>query len=147
VPTIDPTVLALLSIFGGVILTIIAGALGALIQHQREHSKWLRDQRLRVYTEFLAAHDGLIRINDSGSDPGTEQKVIRSVGAVQLVGPEDVSAAAVAHSQVMMGMVGAAIQRRQQRKGDTAATNDEVQAATVTRGEFMRLARQQVQQR
>ena len=144
-PPIDPTVLALLSIFGGVVLTITAGAIGALIQHRREHGKWLRDQRLRVYTEFLAAHDGLIRINDSGSEPGTEQRLIRSVGAVQLVGPDDVSAAAIKHSEVMMGMVGAAIQRRAQRKASAAATDAEVQAATVTRGEFMRLARQYVQ--
>lgn len=145
-PPLDPTILALLSIFGGVLLTIIAGGVGALIQHRREHSKWLRDQRLRTYTEFLAAHDGLIRINDPGSDAGTEQRVIRSVGAVQLVGPDDLSAAAVQHNLVMLRMVGAAIARRADPGGATnAATSEEANAAAESRGEFMRLARRYVQ--
>lgn len=42
---IDPTLLALLSIFGGATLTVIAGFFGAWIQSRREHSKWLREQR------------------------------------------------------------------------------------------------------
>lgn len=49
---IDPTALALLSIFGGVILTVIAGFIGAWIQGRREHAKWLRDQRMAA---FIAA--------------------------------------------------------------------------------------------
>lgn len=146
VPPLDPTLLALLSIFGGVALTIIAGAIGALIQHRREHSKWLRDQRLRVYTEFLAAHDGLVRINERGSGTG-EQIVIKSVGAVQLVGPADVAEAAVKHNQVMLGMLSTALARRAEGKADAEVTSEEVSAAAATRGKFMHLAQAHIQQR
>lgn len=90
---IDPTVLALLSIFGGVALTIIAGAVGALIQHRREHSKWLRDHRLRVYTEHLAATDNFLRAahkGDVSEESAVASDAIRALSALQLVGPNDV---------------------------------------------------------
>lgn len=47
---IDPTLLAVLSIFGGVALTALAGLLGAWIQSRREHEKWLREKRLEAFT-------------------------------------------------------------------------------------------------
>jgi|GEM_PF-3179177 len=97
VEPIDPTILALLSIFGGVAVTIIAGAIGALIQHRREHSKWLRDQRLRVYSEHLAATDDFLRAAQNG-DPAEAQVLaaasIRALSALQLVGTKDVYDAA-----------------------------------------------------
>lgn len=92
-PPLDPTILALLSIFGGVLLTIIAGGIGALIQHRREHSKWLRDQRLRVYTEHMAATADYLRAAKNGdvSEVSTVSSAsIRALTALQLVGPQDV---------------------------------------------------------
>lgn len=50
--TIDPTLLALIPI-GTVILTIIAGLVGAWIQGRREHKRWLREERLAAYVSFL----------------------------------------------------------------------------------------------
>lgn len=97
VPPLDPTALALLSIFGGVLLTIVAGGIGALIQRSHEHTKWLRDQRLRVYSEHLAATDDFLRAAQNG-DPAEAQVVaatsIRALAALQLVGPERVYDAA-----------------------------------------------------
>lgn len=56
----DPTLLALLSIFGGAALTVIAGFIGAWIQGRREHKKWLREQRLNAYLQALAFVRGII---------------------------------------------------------------------------------------
>lgn len=46
----DPTLLALLSIFGGAALTVAAGFVGAGIQARREHARWLRERRFDAYT-------------------------------------------------------------------------------------------------
>lgn len=47
----DPTLLAILSIFGGAALTTVAGFIGAGIQSRREHEKWLREKRLEAFVE------------------------------------------------------------------------------------------------
>lgn len=110
VVALDPTLLALLSIFGGVALTIIAGAIGALIQHRREHTKWLRDQRLRVYSDHLAATDDFLRAAQNG-DPAEAQVVaaasIRALSALQLVGPADLYDAANEFQAAMKASVSA----------------------------------------
>lgn len=51
--TIDPTALAILSIFGGAALTAFAGLIGASINARREHSRWVREQRISVYERAL----------------------------------------------------------------------------------------------
>ncbi|WP_442576346.1 hypothetical protein ACSBPH_04175 [Microbacterium sp. F51-2R] len=56
-PSLDPTLLALLSIFGGAALTIIAGFVGAWIQSRREHQKWLREQRYLAYLDYIKKKD------------------------------------------------------------------------------------------
>jgi hypothetical protein len=48
-PAMDPTLLAVLSIFGGVAVTAGAGLFGAWIQSRREHRKWLRERRIHTY--------------------------------------------------------------------------------------------------
>ena len=54
---LDPTLLALLSIFGGAALTVAAGFIGAWIQSRREHDKWLREQRYQAYLDYLKKKD------------------------------------------------------------------------------------------
>jgi hypothetical protein len=40
------------------ILAVVGVAVGAHLNRQREHDKWLREERLRAYTDLLAiAHD------------------------------------------------------------------------------------------
>ena len=51
--TLDPTLLALLSIFGGVAVTVVAGLVGAWIQGRREHRRWLRERRLEAWSGLL----------------------------------------------------------------------------------------------
>ena len=49
VAAIDPTLLALLSIFGGALLAAVAGLIGAWIQSRREHRAWLREKRFEAF--------------------------------------------------------------------------------------------------
>ena len=69
---IDPTLLALLSIFGGALLTAAAAAWGAWRQSKREHMRWLRERRYESYVDQIrtlrtveAALANSNRVNDS----------------------------------------------------------------------------------
>ena len=52
VTTVDPLFLALVSMLGGLAVTVIAAFVGAWIQSRREHAKWLREKRYDAYAEF-----------------------------------------------------------------------------------------------
>ncbi|PPF11413.1 hypothetical protein C5C74_07825 [Rathayibacter sp. AY1E8] len=51
---LDPTLQALLAIFGGALLAALAGLAGAAVEGKREHKRWLRERRheafIRAYT-------------------------------------------------------------------------------------------------
>ncbi len=51
---LDPTAQVLLTIFGGALLTAVAGGIGALIAWNREHHKWIRERRFVAFTDALA---------------------------------------------------------------------------------------------
>lgn len=53
VAAIDPTILSLASSFGAVVLTVIAGFIGAWIQSRREHRVWLRERRYLLFVEVM----------------------------------------------------------------------------------------------
>jgi len=91
--TLDPTLLALLSIFGGVAVTVVAGLVGAWIQGRREHRRWLRDRRLEAWSDLLTllrlqplhgeAIDKIVAAFDHGPPPrlkSTDER-LRSWGA------------------------------------------------------------------
>lgn len=70
--TLNPTALALLSIFGGAALTVVAGFIGAWLQSRREHQRWLRDKRLEA---FLVLEEWLIRFEwSTGSLEGAKKE-------------------------------------------------------------------------
>lgn len=97
-PAIDPTLLALLSIFGGVLVTVGAGLLGAWIQGRREHRTWLRAERLTAYAAFLsvvedAAGAMVFRRLRHPSVAKIAEEMQRSMASVLLVGPKEVSKA------------------------------------------------------
>ena len=52
VAAIDPTLLAILSIFGGAALTAAAGFWGAWRGAKREHERWVRERRYEAYLDF-----------------------------------------------------------------------------------------------
>ena len=94
---IDPIVLSLLSIFGGVTLTVLAGFIGAWIQGRREHSKWQRDQRLKAYGDFISATDnylGAALRDDEAELPTVVRESLSASALVRLLGPDDVYSAA-----------------------------------------------------
>lgn len=55
--TIDPTLLTLLSIFGAVGVTTIAGVGLAFWQSKRDHAHWVRERRYEGLTRILALAD------------------------------------------------------------------------------------------
>lgn len=84
VPQIDPTLLAVLSIFGGVAVTALAGLLGAWIQGRREHKRWLREHRFAAYLQMIdvitAMHDvpALLRAYIAGAPGGSLEELSQS---------------------------------------------------------------------
>lgn len=55
---IDPTVLALLTIFGSVTVTVLVGLIGAWLQSKREHARWLRERRYEAAVKAYALTKG-----------------------------------------------------------------------------------------
>nr|WP_315267309.1 hypothetical protein [Microbacterium lemovicicum] len=63
----DPTALAILSIFGGAALTAGAGAVGAALQSRREHARWKRERRYEAYVAMIRFMDDVRTYNESKS--------------------------------------------------------------------------------
>jgi hypothetical protein len=97
---IDPTLLALLPI-SGVLLTIVAGLIGAAIQRSGERAKWIRERRLEAYRDFLVVTDEFFA-RGIASDvyveppPKLVAEALRASGVVHLLGPDAVYAKAKA---------------------------------------------------
>ncbi|HEY8590056.1 MAG TPA: hypothetical protein VIL55_10950 [Naasia sp.] len=75
----DPVTLALVSAFGGVTVTALAGLAGAWIQHRREYARWLHGKR---YAAYLALLEEL----DLEEDANVE-RVRRVASEIALLGP------------------------------------------------------------
>ena len=56
---LDPTAQVLLTVFGAAIVTALAGFAGAALQGRREHKRWVRQERLAAYLDFLRFAHGL----------------------------------------------------------------------------------------
>lgn len=57
-PGLDPTMQVLLTVFGAALVTAFAGFVGAGVQSRREHTRWLKQERLAAYVAFLrVAHE------------------------------------------------------------------------------------------
>lgn len=106
--TLDPTLLAILSIFGGAALTVIAGFIGAGIQARREHRAWLREKRyeafvkIKVYMRDMVAFDADLKAARAIGDPIREDAVLdrgvemwdrlsEAMAPVVVLGPEAVN--------------------------------------------------------
>jgi hypothetical protein len=66
--TIDPTLLAFLTIFGAVGVTTIAGAILAVWQSRRDHARWVRERRFEALTRILALAERSARIREEGME-------------------------------------------------------------------------------
>lgn len=76
--SIDPTLLAFLTIFGAAGVTAIAGALLAIWQSKRDHARWLREQRYEGFTRILALAERSARIREQGMELMERSKVARA---------------------------------------------------------------------
>lgn len=96
--TFDPLLIALASGMGGVALTVLVGVIGAVIQGQREHRRWQRDQRLKSYGDFIAATDnflGAAQRGDVAELPTVARDSLTASAIVRLLGPDEVYEAAL----------------------------------------------------
>lgn len=97
--TVDPLFSLLIGAFGA----SLVGLLGAMVQSKREHTKWLRAQRLDAYGRFMAdmgewrfllEHAASRRRAEENDELGTVRaRVLASGDAVSLLGPKSVNAA------------------------------------------------------
>lgn len=109
---LDPTALAILSIFGGAALTVIAGFIGAWIQSRREHVRWVRERRFDAYTAadaVLTRMEGIERRIAMATDPIEREALARRlddisrddmpdpISRLNLLGPAAVVAAKEAY--------------------------------------------------
>lgn len=85
---IDPTVLALLSGFGGVAVTVVAGFIGAWIQGRREHEKWMRELRYEAFVNVYGITDGVRTVRrelsrlETAADTEPESVALENVEAL-----------------------------------------------------------------
>lgn len=83
-------------------LTILAGLLGAFIQRRGETARWLREERLKAYTEHLLVTDRMMGALIAREDPTQAvgdphlTEVRQSIALCQLLGPESLYDAAAA---------------------------------------------------
>lgn len=109
-PAIDPTVLAILSIFGGALIAALAGLIGAWIQARREHRAWLREKRyeafvnVKVFMRDIADYAAEWRADKASGDMSRrdenlemmdklKQRIAEALGPVIVLGPAEVNEA------------------------------------------------------
>ncbi len=63
----DPTLLAVLSIFGGAALTGLVGFIAAAIERRREHEKWVREKRYEAYVSALTLSAAMNSLADESA--------------------------------------------------------------------------------
>lgn len=109
IATINAAWIALAAGLAGVIVTIIGGLVGAIIQGRREHTKWIRDRRLSAYADHLAATDNYLRAAQHDTDGSEFASVsadsIRALSVVQLVGPDSIAVSADAYQAAAQASV------------------------------------------
>jgi hypothetical protein len=137
---IDPLLLSLLSIFGGVMLSIVAGWAGAGLQSRREHRKWERDQRLKTYADFLSASDNFIgaaQRNDDADLAAVLRESLTASAVMRLIGPDDAYEAAARLQKAAQ----ASVQALSLTQEDLDRSENE---RTAARNAFIEIARAKV---
>jgi hypothetical protein len=89
---VDPLVL-LVTAFGGAIVAVVGGLIGAWLQGRREHRKWIRERRLVRYDAVLDAAAEAHFAKSINDEPGFVQGLTATsaaVASILLVGPDEV---------------------------------------------------------
>lgn len=108
----DPYLSLLVGALGASIVGLLGGFAGASIQSRREHSRWVREQRIDAYRDFLRATEQM------WPSQSPEQSVWRAfmdemgsaLGVLTIVGPDVVTTAASAHLDAVLDF--GSVQRR-----------------------------------
>lgn len=89
---VDPLLALLVGALGAAVLTTAAGFLGAWLQSRREHDRWVREQRLAAYNDFMRVADRVPKAaSKAAATYGDELK--ESLATLTLLGPDSVIAA------------------------------------------------------
>lgn len=88
--TIDPTLLTLLTIFGAVGVTTLAGVGLAFWQSHRDHARWVRERRYEGFTRILALAERSARIREEGMELMERSEAVRAADEAgdENAGPE-----------------------------------------------------------
>lgn len=94
--TVDPLVSLLVGALGAALL----GLLGAWIQSRREHARWIREQRLAAYLDYIRLIERMPYLTKVDEETlAFIDSLTASVATLRLVGPRAVFDAGVALSQ------------------------------------------------
>lgn len=93
--TIDPLLSLLVGALGAATLTVVGGFVGAWVQSRREHSRWIREERLVAYRDVLQLAATAPPYGDEKYEKHIREQT-RALYTVELLGPEKVHAEAVA---------------------------------------------------
>ena len=100
--TVDPLVSLLIGAFGAAVLGTIGALLGAWIQSRREHLRWIRQERLTAYRDFIRIIEGVTAIHATAAERRKYQAEVDAARvALRLVGPDPVFRAATDHYRAL----------------------------------------------
>jgi hypothetical protein len=141
--TIDP----LLSLLVGALGAALIGLLGAWIQSRREHSRWVREERITAYKELLGIAERFTEAYEVGTDQYRQQTAdfMSAVSTVEFVGPTPVGHAGLKFMSAVL-LLAQSRKNRDAAPVPLPADQSSVDKATATvvdtRQEFVRAARE-----
>ncbi len=108
-PAVDPVLSLLIGAFGAALLAALAGFVGAAINSRREHSRWVREERLNAYTAFLRVTELTwpMQSKDRAVWRAHMDDMTAAVSVVHILGPDTVTARALLHLDAQLDFGGA----------------------------------------
>lgn len=127
--TVDPLVALFVGAFGAAGLAGIFTLVGLRIQANREHERWVRQQRLAAYLDYVRLAEKVPTINSrTGEEAKKFSDDLQAANAtLRLLGPEHVFNAATSLTVAAL--------RVAQMKAEPDANRDELPAADITLSE------------
>jgi len=102
--SVDPVVSLLIGALGASII----GLLGGWVQSRREHTRWLREQRLAAYAEYVGATDRVQKSRATVDKSETlamvsqRERAEDALASIELLGPDRVLDAALNHTALCL---------------------------------------------
>jgi hypothetical protein len=97
-----------LGVFGASALTLVGTFIGSALQNRRDHVRWVRENRLDAYRDFLAKAE--LTWPSQSKDLTVWRTYMDDIGTalvvVRLVGPDEVSTAGESHLNELLTLGG-----------------------------------------